>query len=121
MTSKFERLARRYMLQHAHPMKFTAEVLGVMWSVYFLWRHQWILAAIAASVLFFVSTLLLWRSRKRLDRLAGTPLGKMMLVYAAPTAFAMYNLSAFPAVYGVWTHQPLFILVGISMLLAPHL
>lgn len=110
---------RRYMLQHAHPMKFTAEVLGVMWSIYFLWNHSWVGALAVALVSFLVSTLLLWR--KQFEYLANTALGKIMLVYSTPLNFALYNMSAVPFIYGLWSHSTIFILVGVSLFLLPHL
>jgi hypothetical protein len=120
MTSQFERLARRYMLQHAHPMKFAAEVLGMIWSVYFLWHRQWIAAVIVAVASFLVSTILLWRT-KQVTRLESTLLGKIMLAYSSPAAFCLYNFSAVPFVYGLWMHRPVFILIAISLLVVPHL
>src|SRR5207237_8077357 len=98
-----DRLLRRFMLQHAHPMKFVAEILGVMWGIYFLWTHNWIGAVVSSVVLFFGSTLALWH--KPIDDLAETPLGRIMLGYTNPLNFILYNLSALPVIYGVWTHR----------------
>jgi hypothetical protein len=114
------KMIRRYMLQHAHPMKFAAEVLGVMWAVYFLWRHSWIGAVGVAIASFLLSTLLLWR-KKQFEYLADTPLGRIILIYTSPINFVLYNLSAIPFVYGIWTHNYFYILIGISLLLLPHL
>ena len=110
---------RRYMLQHAHPMKFAAEVLGVIWAAYFLWRHSWIGAVVISIVSFLLSTLLLWR-KKQFNYLAETMLGKIILIYATPLNFLLYNLSTIPFVYGLWTHNSVFILIAISLILAPH-
>jgi hypothetical protein len=108
------------MLQHAHPMKFAAEVLGVMWCSYLLWYHNWVWTIGVAAASFLLSTLLLWK-QKRYDYLAATALGKVILVYATPLNFLLYNLSAVPFVYGLWTHNSLFILISVSLLLLPHL
>ena len=107
------------MLLHAHPIKFIAEILGVIWSVYFLWHHNWIGAVIVSLVGFLLSTLLLWK--QPIDHLATTSLGKVMSVYGTPFNFLLYNLSALPVIYGLWTHDALFILIGLSILLLPHL
>ena len=108
------------MIQHAHPMKFAAEVLGVMWSVYLLWHHNWVWAIGVAIASFLLSTLLLWKQR-RYDYLAQTALGKIVLIYTTPLNFLLYNLSAIPFIYGLWTHNSVFILIGISLILLPHL
>lgn len=112
------KLIHRYTLEHAHPMKFVCEVLGVMWGVYFLWHHNWIAAALISMALFLGSTLVL--RNKPIDYLSRSALGKIMLVYATPVNFLFYNLSALPVVYGVWSHQPVFILLGITIFLLPH-
>src|SRR5947208_1902158 len=107
------------MLQHAHPAKFVAEMLGVIWGSYFLWTHNWIAAAISSLMLFLGSTIALWN--KPIENLAETVLGRTMLVYATPPNFVIYNLSALPVIYGLWTHQGLYVVVGYSLLLLPHL
>src|SRR5437016_3438554 len=107
------------MLQHAHPAKFVAEILGIIWATYFLWIHNLIGAAIGSFLLFLGSTIALWN--KPIEYLAETALGKIMLVYSTPFNFAIYNLSALPVIYGLWTRQGLYIVVGYSLLLLPHL
>lgn len=114
-----KQVIHRLMVLHAHPIKFTAEVLGVIWSVYFLWNRSWIGAVIVSLVGFLCSTLLLWNHP--IDYLSTTPLGKVMSIYGTPFNFLLYNLSALPVIYGLWNHDSLFILIGISILLLPHL
>ena len=55
------------------------------------------------------------------EHLAQTRLGKIMLGYASPFNFIIYNLSALPVIYGLWTHQGLYIVAGSSLLLLPNL
>ena len=107
------------MLQHAQPAKFVAEILGIIWGTYFLWIHNWIGAVISSVVLFLGSTIALWN--KPVEHLAQTRLGKIMLGYASPFNFIIYNLSALPVIYGLWTHQGLYIVAGSSLLLLPNL
>ena len=107
------------MLQHAHPAKFVAEILGVILGTYFLWINNWIGAVISSVILFLGSTIALWN--KPIEYLAETALGKIMLVYATPFNFIIYNVSAIPVIYGLWTHQGLYIVAGYSLLLSPHL
>jgi hypothetical protein len=110
---------RKHMLQHAHPAKFVAELMGIMWGLYFLWDQNWI-GAVVSSVLFFLaSTIILWN--RPVEYLAATPLGRVMLVYATPVTFLIYNVSALPVIYGAWTHQVIYILIGYSIMLLPHL
>jgi hypothetical protein len=114
-----DKLIRKFMLQHAHPAKFVAEILGIMWGIYFLWLHNWIAAVISSIVLFLGSTIALWN--KPVEYLATTSLGRIMLVYSTPLNFVLYNVSALPVIYGVWTHQALYIIGGYSLMLMPHL
>src|SRR5881628_3039854 len=107
------------MLQHAHPAKFVAEILGIIWGIYFLWIHNWIGAVISSAILFLGSTIALWN--KPVENLAETALGRIMLVYATLPNFVIYNLSALPVIYGLWTHQGLYVVAGYSLLLLPHL
>ena len=107
------------MLQHAHPAKFVAEILGVIWGSYFLWIHNWIAAMISSLILFLGSTIALWY--RPIEHLTETALGKIMLVYTTPTNFVIYNLTALPVIYGLWTHQGLYFVGGYSLLLLPHL
>src|SRR5256885_15865349 len=79
------RLIRKFMLQHAHPAKFVAEILGLIWGTYFLWIHNWIGAVFSSVILFLGSTIALWN--KPIEDLADTALGKIMLVYATPSNF----------------------------------
>lgn len=108
----------KYALTHAHPAKFIAEILGTMWAAYFLWNYNWVGAIISALVFYLLSTLILWG--KSIDYLAETPLGKVMLVYSTPIAAGLKELSIVPLIYGLWTHNPIYILIGISMLFLPH-
>ncbi|HKG96353.1 MAG TPA: hypothetical protein VKA97_00965 [Pyrinomonadaceae bacterium] len=110
---------RKHMLQHAHPAKFVAELMGIMWGIYFLWQQNWIGAVVSSVLLFLSSTLITWN--KSMNYLAATPLGRVMLVYATPLTFLIYNLSALPVIYGAWTHQVIYILAGYSIMLLPHL
>jgi hypothetical protein len=112
-------LIRRFILQHAHPAKFVAEILGVISCTYLLWIHNWIGAVITSLILFLGSTIALWN--KPVEYLAETRRGKIMLVYATASNFIIYNLSALPVVYGLWTHQGLYVVAGYSLLFLPHL
>lgn len=117
--TNIQKITRRYMLQHAHPTKFVAEILGIMWSVYLLWNHRWVWALCVAVVSFLLSTLLLWGNR--FEYLSSTTLGKVILVYSHPLNFVLYNLSALPLIYGLWVHETFYILVGVTIILLPHL
>ncbi len=111
----------RYILSHAHPVKFSAEILGIFFSAYFLWLHNWIWAIIASIFFFLFSTLLVWKRNVDLQQIENSSLGKIMLVYSTPLNFFLYNFSAIPLIYGLWTHNIFSILLAILILLAPYL
>src|SRR5438128_12382615 len=98
---------RTYMLQHAHPVKFAVEILGIIWGTYFLWIHNWIGAVISSVILFLGSTIALWN--KPVEDLADSALGRIVVVYATPFNFAVYNFSALPVIYVLWTHRGIYI------------
>ena len=108
-------LIKKYMISHAHPIKFISEILGIIFATYFLWNGKWILSFIVA--MFFFSTLLLWR--RPLDYLEKTTLGKILLVYSKPLNFLLYNFSVIPYIYGIWNHDFLYIIIGIFLLVLP--
>jgi len=110
---------RKYLLPHAHPVKFMAEVLGLVWGSYFLWQHQWVVALIGSTVLFVASTAVLWG--KDMEHLASSTLGRFSLAYATPVGFILYNLSALPLIYGLWVHNAVFIVIATVLFLLPHL
>lgn len=111
----------KYILSHAHPIKFLAEILGVISSAYLLWIHNWIWAIIASVFFFLFSTLLLWNKTLDLEKIAKTSLGKIMIVYTTPVNFFLYNVSVIPFIFGLWTHNFLYVLLGIFLLFLPHL
>jgi hypothetical protein len=113
-----KKFLRKHMLQHAHPAKFVAELMGIMWGIYFLWQQNWIGAVVSSVLLFFGSSLVTWN--RSVEYLADTSLGRVMLVYATPLTFLIYNASALPVIYGAWTHQVIYIIIGYSIMLLPH-
>ena len=74
---------------------------------------------VSSLILFLRSTIALWY--KPIEHLTETALGKIMLVYTTPTNFVIYNLTALSVIYGLWTHQGLYVVGGYSLLLLPHL
>ena len=115
-----DRFRYKYILSHAHPVKFIAEVLGIISSAYFLWLHNWAWAIIASVSFFLFSTLFLWNRSVDLEHIASTPLGRIMLTYTTPVSFFLYNFSAVPLIYGLWTHNIFTIMLAILVLLVPH-
>ena len=81
---------RTYMLQHVHPAKFAAEILGLILGTYFLWIHNWIGAVIRTVILFLGSTIALWN--KPIENLAESALGRIMLVLRHALQFCYLQL-----------------------------
>ncbi len=114
-------LIKKYILPHAHPAKFVAEVVGIGWGSYFLWQHNWIVALVGSFVLFLLSTILLWNKQSNLSGIEKTSLGKIMMAYSTPFRFMLYNISIVPLVYGLWTHSWPYIVVAICILFIPQI
>ncbi len=111
----FERIA----VQHAHPTKFVLELLGVLWSLYFVWQHDWIYALLAGIGLPLLGTILVWGKNE--EGLARSLMGKIMLLHLEPLNMLMHTLGYLIVLYGLWFHSGPYILFGISFLFLGHL
>lgn len=109
----------RIMVQHAHPTKLILELVGIIWGVYFLWQQNWVWAVILGLGLPTLGTILVWGKDE--EQLAATLLGKVMLMHAHPMNFLLHIVGFIPLVYGLWTHLPIPILTGITVIVIAHL
>lgn len=112
-------LLERIMVQHAHPVKLVLEVIGIMWAIYFLWQGNWQWAIVSGIGLPLLGTILVWGRDER--RLTGTWLGKVMLMHAHPLNFVLHLVGFVPMVYGLWLHDTVYILAGLTAVILGHL
>lgn len=109
---------QRLMLQHLHPTKFILEVIGIMWATYFLWDQNWLGAVVAGLGLPILGGLLTWRVNTDQYRKSG--FARIVLIHAHPMNMLLHIVGAVITVYGLWNHQTLVILSGITVLILGH-
>lgn len=106
------------MLQHLHPTKFILELIGIMWATYFLWQQNWLWAVVAGFGLPILGSILTWRVNT--DQLRKSSYARLVLIHAHPLNILLHIVGAAITVYGLWNHQTLVILSGISVLILGH-
>lgn len=109
----------RILVGHAHPVNVVLHAIGIMWAVYFLWQGNFYWAAIFGLGLPVVGTIAVWgQGEKELEK---TPLGKLMLIHEDPVNMGFHIAGWIVTVYGVWIHEPISILTGVSFVLMGHM
>jgi len=82
------------MLQHAHPAKFVAEILDVIWAFYFRWNQNWIGAVECPTV-----SGQHYRAPEQAGRIPGRiVVRKSDAGLQHAINFIMYNVSALPVI-----------------------
>ena len=106
-------------IRRGHPKHIILGIVGFLWTVYFLWHHNWALAlgvVLASAILGRVVT-----RGTREEGLAQTVLGKIMLLHLHPMNLTVQVAGFGILLYGVWTHLPVYVLVGASLVLLGHM
>ena len=108
----------RMMLQHLHPTKFILEAIGIMWAIYFLWDQNWLGAVIAGFGLPILGSVLTMRVNT--DQFRRSSYARLVLIHAHPINMLLHILGAVVTVYGIWGHDTVWILSGISIITLGH-
>ncbi|HEY0734334.1 MAG TPA: hypothetical protein VGD69_05470 [Herpetosiphonaceae bacterium] len=113
------RFIERIMIQHAHPAKLTADLLGVLIGWYFLWTHSLLVAVATILGASILGTLLVWRHD--VAQLYHTKLGTWMMGQAEPRNVVVRSIGFAVLCYGVWSHAVLYFPIGIVLIVAARL
>jgi len=108
-----------YSVMHFHPRYLFLDSVGMIWSIYFLWAHNWQLALgvfLAGRILGLISVMNL-----DVEAFAQTTWGKMGLLHLHPMNMIIQILGIVVFAYGIWEHETLVMLGGISCVLLGHL
>jgi hypothetical protein len=106
-------------IRRGHPKHIILGIVGFLWAVYFVWRHDWAWAlgvVLASVILGRVVT-----AGTREEGLAQTVLGKIMLLHLHPMNLTVQVAGFGILLYGVWLHAVMQVLVGASLVLLGHM
>ncbi len=108
-----------YTLRHMHPRSLFIDSVGMIWSLYYLWNHNWSLAlgmAVIGRIIAYLASLGL-----DTEKMSRTTWGKIALLHLNPINMTMQIFGLVLIVYGVWQHSVEASLIGISCILLGHL
>lgn len=109
---------QKYVLLRSHPRRIFLDVVALMWEVYFLWNQNW---QAALGVFLVMNTVGLLTVRKvNYQELAKTTLGKVGLLHLQPMNLMVQLTGVALSIYGIWWHETLSILTGLSLIYAGH-
>lgn len=109
---------QKFMLSRGHPRQIILHMVGGIWTVYFLWQHEWMWALGCFAVSELISETL--STQTGAETLAQTTLGKLMLLHANPMNFLIQSLGGVLLVYCIWMHSLTGIMIASSLILLGH-
>ena len=111
-------LIDHYFLMRFHPRKIIFDVVGAIWATYFLWNKNWQAAMIAIVAM---GGLGLFFTRKvDPELMSQTILGKIGLLHKHPINLTLNLIGIIPLIYGLWMHEEVVILLGLSVIIMGH-
>ena len=111
-------IIQKYVLLRAHPRRLFLDAAALIWEVYFLWNQNW---KAALGVFLAMNTVGLLAVRKiNYQEFAKTTLGKMALLHLHPMNLTIQLVGATLSIYGIWWHDTLTVLTGITLLYVGH-
>lgn len=109
----------RMMLRRVHPVSIICDIVAVMWTVYFIWEHNWIAALASAIVGRAVAIAATWRLD--FNEMAATVWGKIALLHLNPQNLLLQVAGGLIWIWGMWQHSTQIILSGLSLLAVGHI
>lgn len=107
----------KILIRHAHPISFTAHLIGLLWAGYFLWMGSfWI------AILIFILTIGIGEGVGWLDRYyIFSPeninkFQKFLLTVYHPLNFISHIAAFIFIMYGLWRHSGALIIFGITLI-----
>jgi hypothetical protein len=110
---------QEFMLSRGHPRQIILHIVGGIWTIYFLWQHNWMwaLGFFAASEL----TSEIISTQTEAEMLAQTLLGKIILLHTNPVNLFLQAAGGILLLYSVWIHSITGIMAAISVVLLGHI
>ncbi len=116
--SRFPKL-QRYVLYQFHPRSLFIDSVGLIWFVYWLWHHDWVLALctlVAARLIAYLSV-----ANINLNLFAETILGRIARLHLNPFNFVNQVIGSVVLLISIWQHSIEGILIGFSIILIGHI
>lgn len=110
---------RRLAINHAHPTKLVLDIVGFIWSGYFLWQNNLTVAIILGVGFSALGSFLTWNADT--EELATTTFGKYVIMRLHPANLTLQIVGYVILMYGLWIHQGWVILIGVSGVSLGHL
>jgi hypothetical protein len=109
----------KVVVRRGHPRNVIVGLVGFLWVVFLVWRHEWAWALVVV----FVSAILGRAATigTHEESLGQTLLGKMALLHLHPMNVVVQLAGFGVLLYALWMHELMFILVGISLVLLGHM
>ena len=109
---------QEFMLSRGHPRQIILHLVGGIWTVYFLWQHNWMWALGCFALSELTSEML--STETGAEMLSQTTLGKILLLHANPLNFFVQAIGGALLVYTLWLHSLPGIMIAISLILLGH-
>jgi hypothetical protein len=112
-------LLEQIVIRNGHPRRIIVGVITLIWTLYFLWFHNWFGAAIALIVGAPLSRLAARGIHE--EQLAQTTFGKILLLHLHPANVIVQSIGFAVLLCSVWIHSALYIALGVSIVLLGHM
>jgi hypothetical protein len=109
----------RSIVRSGHPRRMIVGVVTLMWVLYSLWFHLWAWATLALVV--GVPLGALATMGMHVEELAGTMLGKILLLHLHPVNVLLQSFGFAVLLYSFWIHSAMLMLLAISVILLGHM
>lgn len=112
-------LSERIIIRNGHPRRIIVGSIALIWTLYFLWFHNWVGAAIALIVGGPLSRFATQRMHE--EQLAQTTFGKILLLHLHPANVIGQSIGFATLLCSVWIHSGRSIALGVSIILLGHM
>ena len=102
----------KFVLQNAHPIRLIFNGLAVMWSVFYAFQHNLVMAVVMGLVFLFLGTAIVRTGN--LGRFANTVRGQFLMTMNNPVGLVLDVLGFGLLFYGVWHHSVALTLCAVS-------
>lgn len=109
---------QEFMLSRGHPRQIILHTVGGIWTIYFLWLHNWLWALACFAVAELISEML--STQMGAEMLSQTTLGKIMILHANPVNFLVQATGGVLLLYCIWIHSVTGIMLAVSIILLGH-